>query len=106
MECRRGLDCRSSSAPADGTNLSASQKENIEDDVRAASLISLRPADGCRPRLQQTAGRIVEPEEVSDAILLIRTAPVASAPAGEAYRANLAADGAKPKSKGAASLSD
>ena len=41
-------------------------------------------------------GRIVEPEEVSDAILLIRAAP-GGAPAGEAYKANLATDGRKAK---------
>jgi uncharacterized phage protein gp47/JayE len=78
-------------------NLSASQKENIEDDVlsRVVDFIEALPM-GADLVYNKLLGRVIEPEEVSDAILLIRTAP-SGAPASEAYKANLATDGRKAK---------
>jgi uncharacterized phage protein gp47/JayE len=78
-------------------NLSASQKENTEDDVRSrvVDFIETLPM-GADLVYNKLLGRVIEPEEVSDAILLIRTAP-SGAPAGEAYKANLATDGRKAK---------
>lgn len=77
-------------------NLSASQKEHIEDEVRTrvVDFVEALPM-GADLVYNKLLGRIVEPEEVRDALLLIRTAPVAGAPAGEAYKANLATDGRK-----------
>ncbi len=73
-------------------NISASQKENIEDDVRSrvVDFIEALPM-GADLVYNKLLGRVVEPEEVSDAILLIRTAP----PGGEAYKSNLSTDGRK-----------
>jgi len=79
-------------------NLSASQKENIEDDVRARVVDHIEALPmGADLIYNKLLGRIVEPEAVSDGILLIRTAPIAGAPAGEAWKANLATDGRKAK---------
>lgn len=79
-------------------NLSASQKENIEDEVRArvVHFIDSLPM-GALLIYNKLLGRIVEPEAIRDAVLLIRAAPVASAPPSEVFKANLATDGRKAR---------
>jgi hypothetical protein len=77
-------------------NLSVAQKENVEEDVRTrvADFIEALPM-GADLVYNKLLSRIIEPEEVSDAVLLVRTAPSAGANASEAYKANLATDGRK-----------
>jgi uncharacterized phage protein gp47/JayE len=79
-------------------NLSASQKESIEDEVRTrvVDFIEALPM-GADLVYNKLLGRIVEPEEVGDAILLIRTAPIVGAPDGEVHKGNLATDGRKAR---------
>jgi hypothetical protein len=73
-------------------NLSASQKESIEDQVRAAvrDYIEALPMDADLI-YNKLLGQIVAPEEILDAALLV--GPVT----GELYKANLATDGRKTK---------
>jgi uncharacterized phage protein gp47/JayE len=76
-------------------NLSASQKEKIEDEVRTrvVDYIEALPM-GEDLVYNKLLGRIVEPEGIADAILLIR---VASENRISIYRSNLATDGRKAK---------
>jgi hypothetical protein len=78
-------------------NLSASQQENIEDDARTrvVDYIESLPM-GADLIYNKLLGHIVEPEEVADAVLLIRTAPPGE-PVSEIYKSNLATAGRKAK---------
>jgi uncharacterized phage protein gp47/JayE len=77
-------------------NLSVAEKENIEDDIRNRVLdfVEALPM-GAVLVYNKLLGRLVEPETISDAIMLIRTPAVAGVSVGEAHKSNLATDGRK-----------
>lgn len=79
-------------------NLSASQKENIEDDVRArvAAYVEALPM-GADLVYNKLLGQVVEPKEIADAVLLVRADAVAGHAPGEVFKANLSTDGRKAK---------
>ncbi|MCI0489356.1 MAG: baseplate J/gp47 family protein, partial [Blastocatellia bacterium] len=79
-------------------NISASQKENIEDDIRdrVIAYIDALPM-GAGLVYNKLLGRIVESEEIRDALLLVRSAPVAGVDAYDIFKSNLATDGRKAK---------
>lgn len=76
-------------------NLSASQKESIEDDARTAILdfIDALPM-GADVIYSKLLGRIVDSDDVSDAVLLVRVVPGDAEPTA-ALRQNIATDGRK-----------
>jgi uncharacterized phage protein gp47/JayE len=79
-------------------NLSASQKENIEDNVRArvAAYVEALPM-GADLVYNKLLGQVVEPKEVADAVLIVRTDAVAGQPPVEILKTNLSTDGRKAK---------
>ena len=74
-------------------NVSASKKESIEDSVRTRVMDYIESLPmGADLIYNKLLGRIVEPEEILDAVLLI-----GAASGGEFYKLNLATDGRKAK---------
>ena len=76
-------------------NLSASQKEAIEDTVRAAIVgyVDALPM-GADVVYSKLLGRVVDSDGVGDVVLSVRAAPPGAEP-GEAFRDNLSTDGRK-----------
>ncbi|HLA10974.1 MAG TPA: baseplate J/gp47 family protein [Pyrinomonadaceae bacterium] len=79
-------------------NLSVPQKENIEDGVRTAvaDFIEAIPM-GADLIYNKLLGRVVESDEVADAILLVGAAGRSNGSANTFYNSNLATDGRKAK---------
>lgn len=76
-------------------NLSAAQKEGIEDDVRTSivDFIDTLPM-GADVIYSKLIGRIVDSGDISDAALLVRVVPSDAEPT-EAFRQNISTDGRK-----------